>query len=399
MTQLLQPSSAINDLRTQAHLQLSKRLQDLDLTGLLIYTIVNAPESILPYLAWQFNIDQLAAALVLLGVDYETVIANAFILYQKAGSAGSISSILAMAGIEPVVVQEGQAAWGGSSYPANQGWAAFRVRIGPTSFTPTTQQLVAINTIIQWAKPARCLLDALIFIASLFVDDATPQGVIDGVNQIFVLPYAPVDTAHVLPFLNGLFLTEGIDYTLSGTSLDMLYPVPIGSEAYPTVFRIYYLIDAGETGFVQETPSGALNGINVDFNLSDAPNPTKSLQLFKNGILQKQGVGFDYVLSSDTITYATAPASTDTHKAIYRVTPISITANFADAETPDGVIDGSNVIFTIEHEPDPPSALQLYCNGLIITQGADLDYILNGLTITVAEAPGGEDEFTTFYRY
>lgn len=50
-----------------------------------------------------------------------------------------------------------------------------------------------------------------------------------------------------------------------------------------------------------ETPAGAINGTNSSFSLSRAPDPKKSLHLFRNGLRLKQGV--DYSLSGANVTF------------------------------------------------------------------------------------------------
>lgn len=67
-----------------------------------------------------------------------------------------------------------------------------------------------------------------------------------------------------------------------------------------------------------ESPSGALNGINVAFGLANSPSPALSLLLSLNGQLQQQGAGKDYTVSGATITMAIAPVSTDALLAWYR---------------------------------------------------------------------------------
>lgn len=61
--------------------------------------------------------------------------------------------------------------------------------------------------------------------------------------------------------------------------------------------------------FTIETPSGTINGSNVTFTITTAPDPTADLLLFKNGLLMEQGASADYTLSGTTITMATAPAT------------------------------------------------------------------------------------------
>ncbi len=50
-----------------------------------------------------------------------------------------------------------------------------------------------------------------------------------------------------------------------------------------------------------ETPGGTIDGVNAVFTLVAAPNPAASLELTKNGIVQKAGL--DYMLSGSTVTF------------------------------------------------------------------------------------------------
>jgi hypothetical protein len=67
-----------------------------------------------------------------------------------------------------------------------------------------------------------------------------------------------------------------------------------------------------------EVPTGAINGTNRTFTLANAPNPSKSLELFLNGEVLAQGG--DYTLSGNTITLtgAAAPSGSDQLLAWYR---------------------------------------------------------------------------------
>lgn len=67
---------------------------------------------------------------------------------------------------------------------------------------------------------------------------------------------------------------------------------------------ILILSIAGVHSHVWNQPlTGVVNGVNDTFTLASAPNPAVSLLLFKNGILMRVGVGNDYVLSGNTITF------------------------------------------------------------------------------------------------
>jgi hypothetical protein len=67
-----------------------------------------------------------------------------------------------------------------------------------------------------------------------------------------------------------------------------------------------------------ETPAGAVDGSNGSFTLTGSPSPAASLQLFRNGILQKATV--DFTLSGSSITFAggSIPQSGDVIQTYYR---------------------------------------------------------------------------------
>jgi hypothetical protein len=68
----------------------------------------------------------------------------------------------------------------------------------------------------------------------------------------------------------------------------------------------------------EETPAGAINGVNTAFSLAHTPNPAASLLLVLNGLVLKQGL--DYSLSGAAITFSSAalPQQGDTLLAFYR---------------------------------------------------------------------------------
>ena len=64
-------------------------------------------------------------------------------------------------------------------------------------------------------------------------------------------------------------------------------------------------VGGGSANFADnETPSGALNGINQTYTLAHTPSPGGSLLLVYNGVIQLQGT--DYTLSTATITFTNA---------------------------------------------------------------------------------------------
>lgn len=152
-----------------------------------------------------------------------------------------------------------------------------------------------------------------------FVDAETPGGTINGTNAAFTLANAPSPASSLKLFRNGLEQTSGVDYTLSGSTLNFL------SGAIPAtgdLLQAYYRM-AGSGPAVNfaddETPGGTINGSNLTFTLANAPNPSASLQLYQNGVLLEQNT--DYRLSGSTITFvsaAVAPDTGDSLTAFYR---------------------------------------------------------------------------------
>src|ERR1051326_1805459 len=67
-----------------------------------------------------------------------------------------------------------------------------------------------------------------------------------------------------------------------------------------------------------EVPAGAINGVNTQFTLVSAPSPAGSLELYRNGLLMRQGA--DYQISANTITFflASVPVTGDLLVASYR---------------------------------------------------------------------------------
>jgi hypothetical protein len=72
---------------------------------------------------------------------------------------------------------------------------------------------------------------------------------------------------------------------------------------------------------------------------------------------------------------------------------------FSDGETPTGLVNGANTIFTLALAPSPSSSLTLYLNGLRQDQG--VDYTISGSTITFAtvSVPMTGDILLANYRY
>ncbi|MBI4911071.1 MAG: hypothetical protein HY820_46105 [Acidobacteria bacterium] len=72
--------------------------------------------------------------------------------------------------------------------------------------------------------------------------------------------------------------------------------------------------------------------------------------------------------------------------------------SFIDGETPAGLINGSNVTFTLANPPNPASSLALYRNGLLQEPGVDFDLSTNTVTFFSESKPQPGDSLKVSYR-
>jgi prefoldin subunit 5 len=162
-------------------------------------------------------------------------------------------------------------------------------------------------------------VDTLVGAANLvFVDAEVPGGTIDGTNAVFSLAKTPSTAINLALYRNGIILSNGKDYTLSGTNITFLGgAIPQAGDSLQAFYRT---AGTGQIpSFVDsEVPVGSINGSNRVFTIATAPNPVSSLKLYRNGVLLKQNS--DYTLNGTSITFVTAatPQSGDSLVVFYR---------------------------------------------------------------------------------
>jgi hypothetical protein len=148
-----------------------------------------------------------------------------------------------------------------------------------------------------------------------------------------------------------------------------------------------------------EAPAGAIDGNNRNFSLTGTPDPSASLFLHRNGLLQRQGL--DYSVSANVVTFemASTPQPGDILLASYR-TDASLTSllGFVDLETPAGVVDGANASFTLSASPSPAVSLMVYRNGMLLNTGADYTLSGNLLIFQSVVIPQPGDVLQVSYR-
>ncbi len=264
MAHLTIPPS-IDDQRSQALLVLIERLGALDLTPMLVYRLDSVPDSALAFLAWQFDIvsplwqlfvpidtsvDALTDIDALADIDTLTegapdtagaeaasaaqraLLKMAIQLHRYRGTPWSIKTALASLGWPSVTLLEGQESWGGTTWPASEGWAVFRVVI-PLSGGQFVESNAAgtIATVANFFKPARSLLDSVWFAAAPLGDAApspfdkfTLQGIVQYQLDAAPVPASGPATLSIAgmaladnvgpaaPQYNGQFAHSGITY-------------------------------------------------------------------------------------------------------------------------------------------------------------------------------------------
>lgn len=155
-----------------------------------------------------------------------------------------------------------------------------------------------------------------------FVDGETPSGALNGTNAAFNLANTPSSASTLMVYRNGILLSNGVDYSLNGTTITFAASqLPQASD----ILQVYYRMAGSSTAPLfmdDQTPQGTIDGTNTTFTLASAPVPLLSLKLYKNGDLLQQNT--DYTLSGTTITFANAtvtPQPGDSIVAYYRTTP------------------------------------------------------------------------------
>lgn len=385
MANNLRPASSINDLRTQAHMQLSARLESLDLTPLLIYTLsTNIPTSIQPYLIWQYDMMIPGVPMQALGMSALQVIQSALPLHKISGTPGSITQALGLCGFPGVTILEGQDSWGGTAYPASQGWAVFRVNLGTAGAGNIFSQAVA--------------------------------GLINGSNENFTIPAIPA-TNSLRMFYNGLLLRPTTDFSNSGTGVTTTF-APLTDEVLSSAFRTTPLtsdiidqltiiinffkaarcvLDSIVSTFPDFFDAAVPSVSGSTLVLPEVPT---SLELYRNGLYQTEGE--DFTIAGDVVT-PTLPPGSDNFIAWGTFAGAGTEPTFFDYITPAGAIDGSNATFTLSSAPSPAASLRLYLNFELMTEGPSfsdptVDYTLTGSSIVYRNALPVASIHTAFYR-
>lgn len=74
-----------------------------------------------------------------------------------------------------------------------------------------------------------------------FFEQVVPSGTVNGSNAAFTIAQAPMESANLLVFKNGLLQKQGTDYTFATTTITFSSAPALGSE-----LLAYYIRETGE---------------------------------------------------------------------------------------------------------------------------------------------------------
>ena len=142
-------------------------------------------------------------------------------------------------------------------------------------------------------------------------------GLRDGMNKSFSLPDSPADPSGFMLWLNGQLLTQGFDYSISGSNLTFLSSLsPVSTDIIRSMYskRVVSKSYALSELPLQTFSSGS---VMTGIKLVKAPDPASSLMLFLNGQLLTQGPEHDYNLQAATVTFNKQLLTDDTILTTY----------------------------------------------------------------------------------
>lgn len=271
-----QQTSLSTDLRTTGLMSLIDRMDSIDLTPMLAYFVETVDASVLPYLAWQFNLTESWWSDLAETTDPRQLLLQVIPLHAKRGTPVSVIGLINGLGWPIVDLQEGQQAWGGSSWPDSQGWAVFRTRVLKATVTglvaPASFDVgLGIDEIIDWdylftgtvvrasvmnqqelnavsgtmfMKRQSALLDSLVFVEDMFVDtfaSISDYITINGGNNIVDL-FQPLTDVVAMPWVdltdlmtNQLATFDGRYYAATSGFTPNKQPVPRPVDSVITI--------------------------------------------------------------------------------------------------------------------------------------------------------------------
>ncbi|WP_342705028.1 phage tail protein I [Burkholderia arboris] len=169
MAELLLPPALAKDPRFKAFAQLTERLDNIDLSPLLVYLIDGVDASALPFLADQFSVmGEDGWSLAQSDEAKRALIKGAIELHRYKGTPWAVREVIRRLGFGEVELVEGIGRLnydgtrrhdGAMVYGGDGLWAAYRVILLDRAIT--NDQAVLLRTTLAAFAPARCVLASL----------------------------------------------------------------------------------------------------------------------------------------------------------------------------------------------------------------------------------------------
>lgn len=156
----------------------------------------------------------------------------------------------------------------------------------------------------------------------------------------------------------------------------------------------------GDRILIKNQTTASENGLYI-VNATGAPTRTSDMDVWTEvpgaWVTVQQGTA-----NADTTWLSTADTGgTLNTTAITWINPITTggytSANFVDKEVPSGLINGSNVTFTLANTPTAGSE-HVYLNGILQESGSGNDYTITSATITFLSSPLTGEKVRVSYR-
>lgn len=144
-----------------------------------------------------------------------------------------------------------------------------------------------------------------------------------------------------------------------------------------------------------------IEGLAEEFKRVEGKIPTirgggsKGVQLFINGARQGLTTQAINLIGGTNVTLAVTQVN---GVSTVSFSSSGASANQSNNETPSGLINSSNTVFTLAHTPAPAASLKVYLNGAFQTAAGE-DYTLATATITFINAPPTGSVLRVFYDY
>jgi len=231
--------------------------------------------------------------------------------------------------------------------------------------------------------------------------NGTITGLIDGLNLNFEVP----NTGPLWLFKNGIFLTEGLDFSRYETTVSLRGQAPLPGDTLTgqllpagysftelSTFSDAFISSpvATQSNTVDGSITGSIDGYNAAFTI---PEGSQNFWLFRDGQLLTNDLDYSRLGQIVTLAGDQVPIPGDLLTGQSFASGNMLQAStYAGSIT--GTIDGVNPDFVV---PSGASSLWLFRNGQLLTRGLDYTLAVDTVTLLGTAIPSGDDVLTAKY--